>query len=232
MKKLKLWAIYTLTGILMASCGGPNGTSTGTTGSSTGTTTGTTLSSEKAITAFSIVTPAATGVISGTNIAVTVPYGTGVTALVAAFTTTGKSVSVGTTAQVSGTTANDFTGPLVYTVTAEDSTTQKYLVTVTVAPSTAKDITSFSFTSPSATATITGTNIDITVPYTTSVSNLVASFATSGASVKVGSTIQVSGDDRKQLYKPGCLYGNCGKRDNENLLSNCNGGVKQRERHY
>ena len=45
------------------------------------------------------------------------PPGTDVTALVATFTTTGASVKVGSTVQVSGTTANDFTYPVVYTVT-------------------------------------------------------------------------------------------------------------------
>ena len=88
----------------------------------------------KDITAFSFASPAATGAISGTNIAVTVPYGTDVTNLVASFTTTGASVSVGATAQVSGATANDFTNPVTYTVTATDSSTQDYTVTVTIAP--------------------------------------------------------------------------------------------------
>ena len=53
---------------------------------------------------------------------------------VATFTTTGASVKVGSTVQVSGTTANDFTAPLVYTVTAADHSTQDYTVTVTVEP--------------------------------------------------------------------------------------------------
>jgi hypothetical protein len=49
---------------------------------------------------------------------------------VANFTTTGASVSVGATAQVSGTTANDFTSPVDYTVTAADGSTVDYTVTV------------------------------------------------------------------------------------------------------
>src|SRR5512143_2766975 len=70
------------------------------------------LSSAKAITAFSFTSPAATGVISGTSIAVTVPFGTDVTALIATFTaSTGASVAVGGTTQISGTTANNFTSP-------------------------------------------------------------------------------------------------------------------------
>jgi hypothetical protein len=89
----------------------------------------------KAITAFNFASPAATGVITEAahTIAVTVPYGTSVTALVADFTTTGESVTVGATAQVSGTTANDFTSPVTYRVTAGNGSTQDYVVTVTVA---------------------------------------------------------------------------------------------------
>src|SRR5512133_4053174 len=57
------------------------------------------LSSSKAITAFSFTSPAATGVISEATkaISVTVPYGTSLTALIASFTTTGSSVTIGST---------------------------------------------------------------------------------------------------------------------------------------
>jgi hypothetical protein len=148
----------------------------------------------KAITVFSFASPAAIGAITEAThtIAVTVPYGTNVTALVASFTTTGASVEVGSTTQVSETTPNDFSNPVTYTVTAADTSTQNYVVTVTVAANPAKDITAFSFTSPAATGVITGTNIAVTVPYGTNVTALVASFTTTGASVKVGSTTQVS----------------------------------------
>ncbi|MBK7318044.1 S-layer homology domain-containing protein [Candidatus Villigracilis affinis] len=87
--------------------------------------------STKDITAFSFTSPAAIGSISGTNISITVPSGTNVTALVATFTTTGASVAVGATPQVSATTANDFTNPVIYTVTAVDASTKDYTVTVT-----------------------------------------------------------------------------------------------------
>jgi hypothetical protein len=50
---------------------------------------------------------------------------------VATFTTTGSSVKIGSTVQVSGTTANDFTGPIIYTVTAADGSTATYTVSVT-----------------------------------------------------------------------------------------------------
>jgi uncharacterized protein (TIGR02145 family)/uncharacterized repeat protein (TIGR02543 family) len=52
--------------------------------------------------------------------------------LVATFTTTGSSVRVGTAVQVSGTTPNNFSSPVIYTVTAADGSTQNYTVTVSV----------------------------------------------------------------------------------------------------
>ena len=68
------------------------------------------------------------------TIALTVPYGTDTTALVATFElSTSASAKAGSTTQASGTTANDFTSPVTYTVTAEDGSTQDFIVTVTVA---------------------------------------------------------------------------------------------------
>ncbi|MCA2001587.1 MAG: hypothetical protein LDL51_06965 [Chloroflexi bacterium] len=156
----------------------------------------------KDITSFSFTNPAAAGVISGTNISVTAPYGTNVTALVATFTTSGESVKVGGVTQVSGTTPNDFTNPVVYTVTAADGSTKDYTVTVTAAPNPAKDITAFGFVSPAATGVISGTNIAVPLPYGTDVTALVAVFTTSGASVKVGSTAQVSGTTPNNFTNP------------------------------
>jgi hypothetical protein len=96
-------------------------------------------SSEKAIIGFSFqgLVPAVDGTVDedAKTIALTVPFGTVVTALVATFTNSAASaVTVGGTAQISGTTANNFTSPVAYLVTAQDGTTVTYTVTVTVAP--------------------------------------------------------------------------------------------------
>jgi uncharacterized delta-60 repeat protein len=91
-------------------------------------------SSAKAITAFSLNGVFGTINETGKIIAVAMPFGTDVTSMVATFTTTGASVKVGSTVQISGTTANNFTSPVTYTVTAADATTQDYTVTVTVSP--------------------------------------------------------------------------------------------------
>ena len=93
----------------------------------------------KAITAFSFegLTPPVSGVIDGAahTIALTVPAATDLHALVATFTTTGESVTVGPWTQFSGVTANDFSSPVTYKVTAFDGSSQDYVVTVTVAGS-------------------------------------------------------------------------------------------------
>jgi len=72
--------------------------------------------SDKAITSFSFqgLAPPVTGVIdeAARTIALAVPTGTVVTALVASFTTTGASVAIAGTPQESGATANDFTNPV------------------------------------------------------------------------------------------------------------------------
>ena len=86
-----------------------------------------TASQAKAITAFGLWSPAATGVIDQAlhTVALTVPYGTDVTDLVPTITITGVSVSPD-----SGV-ATDFTSPVTYTVSAADGDTQPYIVTVT-----------------------------------------------------------------------------------------------------
>lgn len=150
----------------------------------------------KAITAYSLNGIAGTINETVKTIAVTVPNGTNVTALVAKFTSTGSSVKVGTTVQTSGLTANNFTTPVIYTVTSGDTlTTATYTVTVTVASATAKAITAYSFAGyPGATGVINegAKTIAVTVPSTTNVTALKATFTTTGTSVKVGTTVQTS----------------------------------------
>ncbi len=165
---------------------------------------------EKAITGFSFqgLAPPVIGVINEAahTIALTVPFGTNLNGLVATFATTGASVKVGATPQVSGTTANSFTSPVTYTVTAADASTQDYVVTVTVAPSPAKAITAFSFQglAPPVIGVINEAahTIALTVPFGTNLNGLVATFATTGASVKVGATPQVSGTTANSFTSP------------------------------
>ena len=154
--------------------------------------------SSKAILSYSIDNLA--GTITGNNIAVTLPFATNPSALVATFVTTGASVKVGNTTQVSGTTPNDFTNPVTYTVIAADGSTQDYTISVTIAPATAKAITAYSI--DNSAGTITGNNIAVTLPFGTNPSALVATFVTTGESVKVGNTIQVSGTTPNDFTNP------------------------------
>ena len=70
------------------------------------------------------------GIVSGNSISADVPWKIDLAGLVASFEYTGASIAVGTVQQVSGTTANDFSSAVVYTVTAEDGSTADYSVTV------------------------------------------------------------------------------------------------------
>ena len=154
--------------------------------------------SAKAITAYSFAGyPGAAGTMNeaAKTIAVTVPFGTDVTALAATFTTTGVSVKVGTAVQTSTATANNFSAPVAYTVTAADASTATYSVTVTLAPNSAKAITAYSFAGyPGATGAVNeaAKTIAVTVPFGTDLTALVATFTTTGASVKVGAAVQTS----------------------------------------
>lgn len=163
-------------------CGGSCGTCTG--GKPCNTSgqcmTGTVApSSAKDITNFTILGIAGT---VGTNtISLTVPYGTSLTSLTPTIIHTGASVN-----PTSGV-AQNFSSPVVYTVTAADASIKTYTVTVTAAPSSAKDITSFTILGIAGTI---GTNtISLTVPYGTSLTSLTPAIIHTGASVNPASGV-------------------------------------------
>ncbi len=89
------------------------------------------LNDAKQITLFNFASPSVAGVINQSNhtITVNVPYGTDLTTLAPTISITGSSVS-----PTSGTTT-DFTSSQAYLVTAADSSTQTYTVTVTAVES-------------------------------------------------------------------------------------------------
>lgn len=88
-------------------------------------------SSEKLITSFHLLlNPEVIGVLDETNYTVTlnVPYGTDVKNLITSIIT-----SPNATVLPASYASQDFTNPVAYTVTAEDGSTQKYMITVVVA---------------------------------------------------------------------------------------------------
>lgn len=137
------------------------------------------------------------GVIVDTNISVVLPSGTDISSLVATFTIKGVSVKVNDVEQQSGITINNYSAPVEYVVYSENGTSVKYTITVTVASSSSKEITAFSINGISG--SITGSSIGLTLPYGTNVNNLIASFSSTGNSVTVNGTMQVSGSSSNNL---------------------------------
>lgn len=129
------------------------------------------------------------------TIDLSVPFQVDVTALVATFEVTPGSVAkVGDVEQISGTTANDFTNPLVYSL-SQGSATEDWTVTVAKLPaSTAKDIYSFRFEglTPAVNGVINSAagTVALEVPFGTDLTALVPTIAVSEyASVSPGSGV-------------------------------------------
>jgi len=110
MKKLSFLFIAVLTIFLLTGCSDPCNQ----------------LYSDKAITHFTFFYPTVVETINESeySISVKVPFGTDVTALTAIFEHTGKSASPSSFVE------QDFTSPVIYTVTADDGTTREYTVSV------------------------------------------------------------------------------------------------------
>jgi hypothetical protein len=119
-------------------------------------------SDAKAIVSF--VIGSAAGAIGEDAIAVTVPYGTDITGLSPVILFDGSAVSPASGA------AQDFTSPVSYRVTADDGSARDYTVTVVIAPSDAKAITSFAI--GSIAGVINEQTISVTVPYGTDIGSL------------------------------------------------------------
>jgi len=172
--------------------------------------------SPKAINTFSLAWTTgggnqATGTIDQTlkTIKLNVPYNTVLTTLVATFTTSpGVTVTVdsgtGPVAQASGVAQIppiDYTLPVSYKVTAADGTWATYTVLVTVSANTAKAIQTFTLAAsgvPSIGTVITENatpkTIAVTMPFgTTDLTALVATFTTTGSSVKISGVTQNTG---------------------------------------
>jgi len=155
-------------------------------------------SSEKQITQFSLLGNEGSINQDVRTVDVLVPSVTDVTALAPQFTVpAGASVKVGTTEQVSGTTPNNFTSSVTYTVYAEDKSYQDYLVSVSRAaviptPNSSKDLGTFSVLNKSGIINQATKTVDVLVPADADLTALASHFTTTGASVKVGDITQES----------------------------------------
>ncbi len=166
----------------------------------------TVLSSGCDLLSFGIKDPLVSATFTGNTIKITVPYGTDPTQLVATYTASSKAtVRVGNTFQVSGATVNNFINAITYIVTAENGISKQYIVQVIIAPkpkSTEKNILTFGLLSPKTVATISDTTINLTVPYGTDVTKLIAEFTVSSlGKVKIQQVEQVSGVTKNDFTK-------------------------------
>lgn len=128
-----------------------------------------------------------------------VAFGTDLTSLAPVFElSSGASVKVDNVNQTSGTSTNNYTNPVIYTVMAADGiNSEDWTVTITASTlNTAAEIESFAFNEQSSSTSINSSakTIDLKVLYATDLSNLTAYFIlSSGANAKVNDVIQVSG---------------------------------------
>jgi hypothetical protein len=139
------------------------------------------------ITGFYFTTPLAAGMINqNTNtITVIVPSTTNTANLVPSLYFKGMTVNPGSNR------ANNFNGPVLYTVTGINGKTRSYTVTVTKTPSSSKDLTSFDFPGVAGSETIIGAvpdaygnyPVSVWVPAGTDLSNLSPDIVYSGISI-------------------------------------------------
>jgi len=139
------------------------------------------LSSAKAITSFCFVyginnpqlnsQNTMVGIIDESNktVFVNVPFGTDVTILKPTIYTTSVKLPSADRISPASNVVTNFTNPVIYTVTAEDGSTQAYTVTVAIAANTDKTITQFKFNNPLSIGIIneSAKTIAVSVPYGT-----------------------------------------------------------------
>jgi predicted extracellular nuclease len=138
-------------------------------------------SSAKDIVGFELAEQTGSANINSTShtVDIEVVYGTDVTNLTPTITVSKRA----TVSPASGV-AQDFTNPVTYTVTAQDGTTQDWVVTVTVATtqSSANDIVTFEIPGQiSATIDANAATVDVLMPFGTDVTSLTPNITVSAA---------------------------------------------------
>ncbi|MDR2292548.1 MAG: DUF5018 domain-containing protein, partial [Prevotellaceae bacterium] len=142
------------------------------------------LSSAADLIAYTIANQISSNINSANKtVNVVMPAGSDVTNLTATFTISeGATITVSGTPQVSGTTANDFTNPVTYTIVSQDgNTTNNWTVTVSVMLSSEADIITFTIPGQVANAIIDAdeAKVIVTMPYGTDITNLVPTITVS-----------------------------------------------------
>lgn len=170
---------------------------------------GSTLSNKAEFIAYSISNQVGNTTIDSQQktIKLTLPYGTVLNNLIAKFSvSTGATVKVGTVGQVSGTTANNFSGTVTYRVLAQDGTTfNDWKITVVVAPNIRAVFTDFKLPGQKGTSVISYSTriIDVTMPSGASLTNLIANYVIStGAKAFVNNVLQTNNLSSNNFTNP------------------------------
>ncbi len=145
------------------------------------------LKTETDITAFSINSVSASIDKTNHKVTITMPFGTDVTTLKPTIT-----VSEGASINPASLVEQDFTNPVTYKVTAEDTTiTQDWTVTVTVEKNNEANITAFTINGISGSIDKTNHKVTITMPFGTDVTTLKPTITVSeGASINPASLVE------------------------------------------
>jgi hypothetical protein len=165
------------------------------------------INAAAAITSFQIPGQLSSS-IDSTNriISVSVPYGFDASNLASTFTISeGASAYIGNVQQVSGTTKNNFSAPVTYSIVAADGvTTNDWTVIVVAGKSNEASIIAYAI-SGQVSSDINTTNHTITVimPGGSNIANLIALYNLSaGAYVSIGSNPQISGVSNNNFSNP------------------------------
>ena len=139
-------------------------------------------------------------------ITVSMPFGANLKSLVATFSFSGKQVTLNNNVQISGVSANDFSVPVEYVITAENNSIRRYTLIVNVSENI---ISSFAFRriqNPSLPldimATIRNDSIIAVFPDESDITNLIATYTTTAKSVTVDGIKQSSGMTRNDFSSP------------------------------
>ena len=127
------------------------------------------------------------------TIAINVPLGTPLTSVVP------EAINISSQASISPlpTVAQNFTAPVVYTVTAQDGTTKQWTVNVSPVASSAKEITAFQLASNQIGSSVINSSagtIAVTMPISASVSNVVPTLFNISANATINPTVTTARD--------------------------------------
>ena len=164
------------------------------------------LSSETDFLTFNLEAQTGDAVIDTDNhtIDVEISLTADITSIIPTFTISEyATITIGDDEQISGTTENDYTNAVVYTITAQDGTVQDWTITVTSATSLSDSNDLLTFTISGNEAVIDGTDVSLELPYNFDASSLIADFTVSPfAFATVAGNDQESGTTENDFSSP------------------------------